>query len=423
MIKVGARASKLSQVQTKEVLEELRKYHPEISFESVFIPTSGDIDQTTSLRTLGKTDFFTKELDQMLLEGTCRITIHSAKDLPEPLPDGLAVAALTQGVDSSDVLVLSPQGSLSSLPTGSVIATSSERREDAVRVLRSDLKFVDIRGTIEQRLKQLEEGQVDGVVIAEAALIRLGLTHLNRIPLPGPTTPLQGRLAILCQKDDLEMMQVFAPIDSRKKVLYLGLDLPSAPIDTHYIHCPIIKIVPKPPEVLRPFGTGEKYTHLLFTSKSSVRLFFESLPELGLSLERLKDKQIVAVGKKTAELIQSYNLDVHTIAQEESSEGLIEEFKKINLSEASFFWPHSSLSRSLLLDFFKQSGIACDALVLYETVSNKSVQPPSLDGVDEIFFTSPSTIDAFLEAYGTIPKDKILKTIGPITKQRLELQK
>lgn len=214
-ISVGARSSPLSRAQVSEVLEHLRVFHPDVSFEPYFTLSMGDQDKKTSLRSLGKTDFFTKEIDDLLLQGRCRIGIHSAKDLPEPLPLGLKMIALTKGVDSSDALVIRPLETLSSLRPGALIATSSERREEAVKQLRPDFTFCDLRGTISERLTLLEQGKADGVVVAEAALIRLGLTHLNRLRIPGETIPGQGKLAILSRDHDEEMETLFRCLDSR----------------------------------------------------------------------------------------------------------------------------------------------------------------------------------------------------------------
>ncbi len=210
-LKVAARASRLSQVQVNEVLQEIQKFYPEILFDVLLVETTGDLDQKTSLRTLEKTDFFTKEIDALLLKGECRLAIHSAKDLPDPLPKGLALAALTRGVDPSDALVVREVP----LKRGARIGTSSLRREERVRALSLNLECVDIRGTIEQRLELLDSGEVDGVVIAEAALIRLGLTERLRLPLPGPTAPLQGQLAVIVQSEDHEMKGIFSIIDAR----------------------------------------------------------------------------------------------------------------------------------------------------------------------------------------------------------------
>ena len=212
VLRVAARRSPLSQVQTREVEQELQQYHPHIHFEPVYQVSHGDQDRTTSLRSLGKTDFFTREIDALVLSGDCDIAIHSAKDLPDPLPEGLSLVCLTRGLDSSDSLVFRAAESLNSLRSGACIATSSTRREEAVRQLRSDLIFRDIRGTIEERLAVVDQGEADGVVIAEAALIRLGLTHRSRIRLPGSTTPLQGQLAVVAKQESLKVKELFAPM-------------------------------------------------------------------------------------------------------------------------------------------------------------------------------------------------------------------
>lgn len=213
----ASRRSHLAVAQVEEVLKELNTHYPWVQFSCIYIDTIGDKDQTTSLRSLEKTDFFTKELDALLLSNACRIAIHSAKDLPEPLPKGLALAAVTNGIDPSDALVLNTGKNLSTLPAIPIIATSSLRREEAVRDLIPSAHFIDIRGTVNKRLQTLDEGKVDGVVVAEAALIRLGLTRLNRIRLRGPTTALQGQLAVVVRSDDEEMLSLFSCLDSRIK--------------------------------------------------------------------------------------------------------------------------------------------------------------------------------------------------------------
>ena len=209
MIKVGTRKSPLALAQVREILDEIRAFKPDIEFELVPVETMGDRDHSTSLRSLDKTDFFTREIDRLLLSFGCQIAIHSAKDLPDPLPADLCIAAMTKGVDPSDSLVLREGVSFEQLPRGAVIATSSKRREETVASLRPDLTFVDIRGNIGQRLQKLYSCEVDGVVIAEAALIRLNL-HPNRIPLPGETALHQGRLAIVCRAQDQEMVSLFS---------------------------------------------------------------------------------------------------------------------------------------------------------------------------------------------------------------------
>ncbi len=187
-------------------MEELRPQVP-FDMDPMWIETTGDLDQKTSLRILDKTDFFTRELDRLVLDGSIRLAIHSAKDLPDPLAEGLCIAAMTNGLDPRDALVFRD-----TLPENAWIATSSKRREEMVDLLRPGFRFKDLRGTIHERLAQLDNGYADGVVIAEAALIRLQLTHLNRIYLPGPVAEGQGRLAIVCRKDDSELIELLSCI-------------------------------------------------------------------------------------------------------------------------------------------------------------------------------------------------------------------
>lgn len=215
MLVIAARSSPLSKIQVQEVENALLIHFPNLSFQRLYMKTTGCRDQKTSLRSLDKTDFFTRELDQLVLRKGCHVCVHSAKDLPEPLPEGLKIYALTEGLDPSDALVFRENESLDSLSQKAKIATSSIRREEVVKTLRSDLTFIDVRGTIEERLALLDKGEADGVVIAEAALIRLGLNHLNRLTLPGETVEGQGRLAVVGRQDEPEIEALFAPLDAR----------------------------------------------------------------------------------------------------------------------------------------------------------------------------------------------------------------
>lgn len=207
-IKIGARSSSLSKVQVEEVHKAIQLFYPQIQFIPTWISTRGDQDKTTSLKTLEKTDFFTDEIDRRQMDGEFQISIHSAKDLPDPLHPGLEIVALTKGIDPSDSLVVKQFPLL----YGSRIGTSSERREAFLKNWRSDLKCVDIRGTIEERLQLIHQGVLDGVVMAEAALIRLNLTHLPRLHLDIELAHMQGRLAVVARKNDHAMQQIFQSI-------------------------------------------------------------------------------------------------------------------------------------------------------------------------------------------------------------------
>jgi hydroxymethylbilane synthase len=215
-ITVAARTSPLSRVQVKEIETELKKHQSHVEFSPLWLISTGDQDLKTSLRDLGKTDFFSKEVDGALLADCCDIAVHSAKDLPEPLTPGLTLIALTVGKDPRDSLVFREEQSIETLPSGAVVGCSSERREEMIKKLRPDLIFKDIRGTIHHRLEQVQSGEFDAVVIAEAALIRLELTHLPRHILDDPTTEHQGQLAVLARSENSEMESLFSCIDCRQ---------------------------------------------------------------------------------------------------------------------------------------------------------------------------------------------------------------
>lgn len=193
LLRLVSRSSCLAKAQVAEfVLETDAKVEP------FFIESTGDLDKKTSLRGLEKSDFFTKELDAWVLEEKADLALHSAKDLAEPLPKGLVCLWMSQGIDSRDALVVRDLIAFKKIEEPKV-ATSSERREEAVRKVVPSACFQDLRGTILERLSFLERG-VDGIVVAEAALIRLKLTHLPRLYLPGTTASLQGKLAIIAKE-------------------------------------------------------------------------------------------------------------------------------------------------------------------------------------------------------------------------------
>lgn len=131
---------------------------------------------------------------------------------------------------------------------------------------------------------------------------------------------------------------------------------------------------------------------------------------------------MICVGKKTAEELSKQDFKAHLIAEEETSEGIVEELKKLSFSQPPFFlWPHSALSRPIIKDFLENSTIPFKECILYDTKPHKMEPIPSFSSIDEIIFTSPSCVDAFLEIFGPLPQNKILTPIGPITKKRLDL--
>jgi len=161
-LRIGSRTSPLALKQVDEVAEALRAAAG-CAVETVGCDTAGDRDRTTSLVGLDGTDFFTDAIDRSLLDGEIDIALHSAKDLPDPLPEGLLLAALTRGVDSRDVFI-GPCG-LDAMPVGARIGTSSERRRAMLAAVRPDLVAADIRGNVDDRIAQLDRGEYDGLIL------------------------------------------------------------------------------------------------------------------------------------------------------------------------------------------------------------------------------------------------------------------
>lgn len=210
------------------------------------------------------------------------------------------------------------------------------------------------------------------------------------------------------------------------KVLHLGLTPPSPAEGRVITHCPIIRIVPVPPHdplTTAAFAMMENYSHLLFTSQPAVELFFTYLPTFGYSKEAVANKAFFAVGTKTASKIKSYlDADI-AIAKEETAEGIVSLLEKTSLENAQLFWPHSSLSRPLITDWLVSKGVRHHAIALYHTFPITLSPLPDLNSYDEIVFTSPSTIDAFIKNYGSLPKNKLFTCIGPVTRAHLEKSK
>ena len=418
-IKVCARKSKLSKVQVQEVMDQI-----DGDYTVDWIDTRGDFDLETSLELMDKTDFFTREIDKKVLNHDCDVGIHSAKDLPDPLPKGLQIIALTEGVDPRDSLVMREGERLDTLRKGAQIGASSFRRHQVIQGLRPDLRCIGIRGTVESRLDQLDRGQIDGLVVAEAALIRLKSTHRNRIVLPGKTASLQGQLAVVAREGDCAMQKRFRKLDSRRerKAVYLGLD------PTRYgkavFHFPLIETIPRPfhlPAIASAFADIPLYTHFIFTSQNGAMFFFDYLEKQGFSLKDVKEKKVLAIGKATASFIEKKGLPPTQVALKETQEGLIHLLALEDLEEAYLFLPQSSESRGTLSQALTRRGVRHQRFVLYDTQIKTPTEPLDLNDFEEIIFTSPSTVRAFKKNFGSIPRSKKIQAIGPLTELQLKI--
>ena len=197
-IRVIARGSRLSRLQVEEVF----KNFPELAYEIKYLESYGDKNQQISLLNgEAPADIFTRELDDAIRQGDADIAIHSAKDLPYPLPDDIEVIALFPAFDTTDSLVSRDHKKLAELPAGSIIGTSSPLRKKGLNELRPDLTIKGIRGCIEERVQQVKDGKYDAAIVATCALKRLGMEDEIAEVLPFPTHPLQGFLAITALKE------------------------------------------------------------------------------------------------------------------------------------------------------------------------------------------------------------------------------
>jgi len=219
--RIGTRTSSLALRQVEEILQVLRRFYPDFKAEVISIDTYGDKDKITPLSQIEGTDFFTREIDDALLKGEIDLAVHSAKDLPDTIKEGLVIAAQTKSIDPYDAIVSKNGLKLAELPQGARIGTSSFRRKTQLSRYRDDFNIVDIRGNIEERLEKLDNGDLDGIVIAACALVRLGLENriTQRIPFEiFKPHPLQGSLAVVIREGDLPLRTLFSIIDSRETI-------------------------------------------------------------------------------------------------------------------------------------------------------------------------------------------------------------
>lgn len=207
-LKIGTRQSLLALWQSNHIAALLREKYPDCEVVLKKIVTKGDRILDVPLAQIGGKGLFTKEIETELLDGTVDLAVHSLKDMPTILPEGLCLTAITKRANVGDAFVSNKYNSLAELPQGAVLGTSSLRRKAQLLAARPDLKIVDLRGNVDTRLRKLDEGQMDAIILAAAGLERLG--HHDRIkevisaetciPAVG-----QGALAIECRSDNEEV--------------------------------------------------------------------------------------------------------------------------------------------------------------------------------------------------------------------------
>lgn len=212
-IRIGTRKSPLALAQAGHMRDRLMAVHPGLEAELVHIITSGD-RFVGPLADAGGKGLFTKEIEEALLKGEIDLAVHSAKDMPTVLPDGLVIGCMPEREDACDVLVSVP--SLAVLPKGATFGTSSLRRAAQVLMHRPDLQIVPLRGNVETRLKKVESGEVAATLLAMAGLKRLGIAVGVKVGVDEILPAVgQGALILECRANDKRILELLAPLSHK----------------------------------------------------------------------------------------------------------------------------------------------------------------------------------------------------------------
>ena len=210
-LRIATRKSPLALWQAEFVRDSLIEHYPDLQVELVKMVTQGDKILDTPLAKIGGKGLFVKELEQGMLRDEVDIAVHSMKDVPVELPEGLHLSVICEREDPRDAFVSNNFASFESLPQGARVGTSSLRRQTQLKAIRPDLEILDLRGNVNTRLKKLDDGQYDAIILAAAGLIRLGFDERikqaidSTVSLPAIG---QGAVGIECRSDDKDRKSV-----------------------------------------------------------------------------------------------------------------------------------------------------------------------------------------------------------------------
>lgn len=214
-VRIATRKSALALWQAEYVKAQLEHFHPGINVELVPMTTKGDIILDTPLAKVGGKGLFVKELEVAMLENRADIAVHSMKDVPVEFPEGLGLEVICPREDPRDAFVSNTIASFADLPQGAVVGTSSLRRQCQIKALRPDLDIRDLRGNVNTRLKKLDNGEYDAIILAAAGLIRLEMPErIREFIAPEVMLPAngQGAVGIECRTDDETIKALLAPL-------------------------------------------------------------------------------------------------------------------------------------------------------------------------------------------------------------------
>ncbi|MCG8286337.1 hydroxymethylbilane synthase [Acinetobacter seifertii] len=214
-LKIATRQSPLALWQAEHIRARLQELHPDLTVELVKFVTQGDKILDTPLAKIGGKGLFVKELEAALLDSRADLAVHSMKDVPMALPEGLTLAVICEREDPLDAFVSNTFEKFADLPQGARVGTSSLRRKSQILKQRPDLQIIDLRGNVGTRLGKLDDGQYDAIILASAGLKRLGLENRIRHTIePNVSLPAvgQGALGLECRADDQEVLALIQPL-------------------------------------------------------------------------------------------------------------------------------------------------------------------------------------------------------------------
>lgn len=227
LIRIATRESPLALWQAEYVSKALRDHYPDLAVELLPMTTRGDQILDAPLSKVGGKGLFMKELEVAILEGKADIAVHSMKDVPMFFPEGLTLAVICEREDYRDAFVSNKYTDFNSLPEGAVVGSSSLRRQCQLKALRADIEIRDLRGNVNTRLRKLDEGEYDAIILAAAGLKRLGMAERiaayleSQICLPAGG---QGAVGIECREDDPETMALLLPLGHRETTLCVSAE-------------------------------------------------------------------------------------------------------------------------------------------------------------------------------------------------------
>lgn len=304
-IRIGTRASKLALAQSEEVKRRLLAAHPHLhESQLVLVPmtTTGDAVQDKTLNLIGGKGLFTKEIEDALLDGSVDIAVHSMKDMPTTLPDGLIIPCLLEREDPRDAFISNSAAGIDGLPLYAVIGTSSLRRAAQIKAHRPDLEIIPLRGNVQTRLRKLAEGACDATLLAVAGLNRLHMQEVITCPLPTQMclpAVAQGAIGVECRADREDIIALLRPIHHHDTMLCVSAERSLLKTLDGSCRTPIAALARREREMLTLEGLiakpdGKTIHRRSITCKAEFQAAIAAGEELGHMLLQLAGKNFLA---------------------------------------------------------------------------------------------------------------------------------